>query len=87
MGRVKNRVALYYWISKNTGRRVGWFHPSRLSANKWKRSRYHKFVDYPILEDYLKTKSESRRVVETTIWTRHRDGFNDLIMRKASVNL
>lgn len=85
MGRVVNRLATYYWLSKETGRRVGWFHPSRLSANKWKRAKYYKFVDYPLLEDYLKTHSKDRHTYETIVWNRHMNGFNDLVLRKAVI--
>lgn len=83
MGRVAGRVALYFWMSKKTGMRVGWFFPSRKEADKWKNNKCFKYVESPTLEEHLDKHGVSRAIREEEVWLRHRDMFNDLIPKKA----
>lgn len=85
MGKIKNNVAVYFWLSKRTGIRVSWFFPSRKSADSWKRAQCHAYVATSVLEDHLNLHSKSRWIKETEIWERHKDKWNDLILRRASI--
>lgn len=87
MGRVAGRLACYYWMSKRTGLRVGWFFPSKKEAVKWKNNKYYTFVESPTLEEHLDKHSLSRAVREEEIWTRHKESFEDLVIRKGVILL
>ena len=85
MGKIKNNVACYFWMSKKDGLRKGWFFPSRLAADKWKRLQCYNYVENPNLSDHLALHSKSRWIRETEIWERHRDKWQDWILRRASI--
>ena len=85
MGRRRGSQPLYYWLSKKEGKRVGWFFPSRKAANKWRQSRFYKYVDSPTLDLHLMNISKTSHVKETILWNRHKDGFEDLVLRMAYV--
>lgn len=82
MGRVAGRITFYYWMSKKSGTRVGWLFPSRKEADKWRNAKYYKFKDYPTLEGFLSTVNPSRHIKETQLWNIHKEGWQDLILRK-----
>jgi hypothetical protein len=71
-------------MSKKTGLRVGWFFPSRKEAEKWKNNKFFKYVESKSLEEHLDKHPLSRAIREEEVWTRHRDSFNDLIMKKGT---
>lgn len=83
MGRKAGQVALYYWMSKKTGMRVGWFFPSRKEANNWKNNKFFKYVESKTLEEHLDKHPLSRAIREEEVWLRHKAGFEDLIIKKA----
>lgn len=85
MGKIRNRVACYYWYCTKTERRVSWFFGSRKNAERWKKGETWRYQDFPLLEVYLRGHSGSRRTKETELWRIHRDKYNNWEMRMARV--
>lgn len=82
MGRKAGQIAFYYWMSKKTGARVGWLHPSRKAAVDWKNQKYWRYKEYPTLEAYLEVVEASRAIKEETLWLANKAGYDDLIIKK-----
>jgi hypothetical protein len=78
MSRLPNRPPFYYWRSKATGVRVGWVFPSRVAAYKWLYDKYWKYLDYPVIDNYLKTVPSRKRKWAPTWWRKCRDQVEDL---------
>lgn len=85
MGRVKNQVAVYFFMSKKDGIRKTWFFPSKLAADKWLKQQCHAYINSPSLEAHLALHSPSRHKKETEIYERHKEKWHDFILRRASI--
>lgn len=85
MGRVRNRIAAYYWWSKSTNSRVGWIFPSRKAAEKWRDSKYYKYSDHGTLEYFLETVPKTRWIKERELWMAHKKGWLDIELRVGKV--
>lgn len=82
MGRKAGQIAFYYWMSKSTGSRVGWLHPSVKAAEAWRDSKYWKYAENQDLESYLDTVSPSRAIKEEELWLAHQRGYKDIVLKR-----
>ena len=55
MPRLPERCPFYYFRSKTTGHRKGWVYPSRKAAKKAFYEENWRYLDYPRLDDFLRT--------------------------------
>ena len=86
MRKRRNRVVSYFWHCTQSDKRVSWFFPSKKAALKWKKSQTHKYVDYPVLELYLKGKvSGIGRQKEAEVWNLHKEKHFNWEMRLARI--
>lgn len=77
------REWFYAWHWKETGKRLGWVHPSSVSAKRWLDETYWRSEKYPQIDQYFKVlRAGSQRKISSKYWLRDREVRESVELRK-----
>jgi len=78
MPRLPERCPFYYFREKETGYRKGWVYPSRKAAEKAFYEENWRYLDYPLLDDFLATLPYYKKNWGVEWWKHARDRVESL---------